>query len=115
MMDLGLFDAGTSAGAAGTRSGESAQEDALSYLRSVYRDPMEPTSVRMKAAALALEFERPRLAVTANLTGEDFGEALERARKRLEGPPVQVEAKSLLAQPTDLSAKPVVADRRFRK
>jgi hypothetical protein len=66
----------------------------------------------------ALPFEYPKLAavISASLSGADFGETLERARKRLDGgPPVQVGAKSLLAQPTDLSARPMVADRRFRK
>jgi hypothetical protein len=36
-------------------------EDALDYLRSIYRDPLEPTPVRMKAAAIAIEYERPGL------------------------------------------------------
>jgi hypothetical protein len=89
-------------------------EDALGFLQGVYRNRATPLSIRMRAAALALEFERPKLAVTANLTGEDFGEALERARKRVDGGPPQ----PLLAQPatqTDLSAKPMVSDRRFRR
>jgi hypothetical protein len=43
----------------------------------------------MHAAQAALPFERPKLAavISTNLSGEDFGDALERARKRmLEGP-----------------------------
>jgi hypothetical protein len=35
--------------------------DALDYLRSVYRDPMQSPNTRMRAAAIAIEYERPRL------------------------------------------------------
>jgi hypothetical protein len=54
-------------------------EDALAYLRQVYRDPLENTHVRMRAAQIAIEYERPRLAVTAVLSGEDYADRLERA------------------------------------
>jgi hypothetical protein len=47
------------------------------------------------------------------VSGEEFGEALERARKRMDGP--QTPLLKALAQPTDLSAKPMVSDRRFRR
>jgi hypothetical protein len=63
----------------------------------------------------ALPFEYPKLAavISASLSGGEFGEALERARKRtVEGP--QPTAKPL-PPPTDLSARPMVSDRRFRK
>jgi predicted methyltransferase len=36
----------------------------------------------MAAAIAALPHERPKLAVTANLNGEEFGDALERAIRR---------------------------------
>jgi hypothetical protein len=65
------------------------QNDPLEYLRSVWADPLQPTSVRMRAAEIALPFERPKLAavISTNLSGEDFGDVLERARKRMaEGP-----------------------------
>ncbi len=61
----------------------------LEFFRAVYRNEALPLSTRMRAAAAALPFERPKLAavISTNLSGEDFGDALERARKRLaEGP-----------------------------
>ena len=44
--------------------------------------------------------------------GGEFGEALERARKRMDGP--QTLLLKAPAQPTDLSGPPMVSDRRFR-
>jgi hypothetical protein len=61
--------------------------DALDYLRSVYSDPLQPTNTRLKAAAIAIEYERPRLAVTAVVPGEDFAarlnQAITRSRQKL--------------------------------
>jgi len=34
--------------------------NALSYLQSTYRNPMEPTSTRTRAAVEALPYENPR-------------------------------------------------------
>jgi hypothetical protein len=56
--------------------------DALSYLRSIYLNPMEPTNTRLKAAGIAIEYERPRLAVTAIVNGQDFATKLDRAVAR---------------------------------
>ena len=72
-------------------------EDALDYLRSIYRDPLEPTPVRMKAAAIAIEYERPRLAVIASIGGDDFSERLGRA----------IERSSLVRSPKVINATPV--------
>ena len=56
--------------------------DAIDFLRSVYRNTLEATPVRMKAAAIAIEYERPRFAVTAIVDGADFEERLKRAIAR---------------------------------
>ena len=57
-------------------------EDALAFLRQVYQDPLECTHVRLKAASIAIEYERPRLAVIASIGGDDFAERLTRAIER---------------------------------
>ena len=55
----------------------------LDLLQAIYRCPNQPLSVRMKAAALCLPYEHPRLAVTAVLDGtEDLGARLSRAIQR---------------------------------
>jgi hypothetical protein len=90
--------------------------DALAFLRAVYLNSKLPLPVRMRAAEAALPFERPKLAavLSASMSGEEFGEALERARKRVDGGRPQPSLAPPSTQ-TDLSAKPMVSDRRFRK
>ena len=56
--------------------------DALGFLQRVYNDPAEPTHLRMKAAIEALPFEKPKLAVTAMVSGETFAAMLDRAIER---------------------------------
>ena len=56
--------------------------DALKFLRSVYQNVTVPLPVRMRAAQIAVEYERPRLAVTALVDGEDFASRLQRALDR---------------------------------
>jgi hypothetical protein len=89
---------------------ETEPDDALDYLRSVYRNPLEPTPVRMKAAAIAIEYERPRLAVIASIDGNDFAARLERAIAR-SGKVIDGPAKPQL----DHKPAPMVPDRRFRR
>jgi hypothetical protein len=61
-------------------------ETSLDFLQSVYRCPSLPLHVRMRAAAQALPYEHPRMAVAlqVDIRG-DFAERLERAilRSRL--------------------------------
>jgi hypothetical protein len=71
------LNAGTTAGSAGTDT------DALTYLRSIYTDPMQPTSTRLRAAGLALNYERPRLQVTAQVSDQGVAELLDQRLKRL--------------------------------
>jgi hypothetical protein len=85
--------------------------EALDYLRSVYRNPLECTHVRLKAAAVAIEYERPRLAVIASIGGDDFAEQLGRCIERSAKVKV-IEAAPVCGSP---SPAPMVPDRRYRR
>jgi hypothetical protein len=69
--------------------------NALTYLQSIYRNPLEPTSVRMRAAALAIQFESPKLAVTAHVADENIGTRLEQAIERSRHASKLIEAKPI--------------------
>jgi hypothetical protein len=55
--------------------------NSLEYLQRIYRDPMQPTPVRMRAAIEALQFENPKLSSVGvgYYTNDTFAERLERA------------------------------------
>jgi len=56
--------------------------NSLRFLQSIYNDPSEAKSLRMRAAIEALLFEFPKLAVTAQLNSETCAAAMERATRR---------------------------------
>jgi len=66
----------------------------LDFIQAVYRDPTQPIQRRMRAAAAALPFEHPKLAVVAQVTETDLAERLMQAlaarAKAINARPVQV-------------------------
>jgi hypothetical protein len=59
------------------------------YLKSLYQDPNQPPSLRLRAAVKAIEVETPRISATANVLfdGATFADALERCIQRSQSPP----------------------------
>jgi hypothetical protein len=91
----------------------------LEFLQSIYRDETQMLHVRMRAAAIALPFESPKLAVTASIPfDESMAALLDRARKRSDKVRV-IEARPVEPKPTPtVEIKPhlpTVPDRRYRR
>jgi hypothetical protein len=61
---------------------------AVRYLQSIYRDPMEPTGVRMRAAKEAAPYENPKLSavMSSQMDQRSFAAALDRALERSKTP-----------------------------
>ena len=95
-------------------------ETAHELLKAVYRSPLIPLAVRMRAAMAAIPFESPKLIATAIVNEGSFAELLDRRLKRLEEMKL-IEAngaKVIDAKPQPVETKPVPArtnDRRFRR
>ena len=94
----------------------------LEFLQSIYRDETQMLHVRMRAAAIALPFESPKLSVTASMpVDESFAALLDRARKRSEKVrviPATIEQRPEPEKPTvEITPyRPTVPDmRRFRR
>jgi len=95
----------------------------LEVLQAIYRSPRMPLGTRMRAAAIALPFESPRLAVTGFVSGNDFASLLEARMLRMR----KLEAAKAIAQPEATEVKPVkphveikprlptINDRRYRR
>jgi hypothetical protein len=54
----------------------------LQLLQQVYRSPKLPLPTRMRAAIAAIQFEHPKLAVTASIEAGDFADQLDQAVER---------------------------------
>jgi hypothetical protein len=67
-------------------------ETPLDFLGAIYRDPMQPISLRLRAAIAAAPFVHPKLSVTANIN-HGLASRLERAITA-SGKPVVVDAKA---------------------
>jgi hypothetical protein len=104
----------------------------LNLLQAIYRSPAVALSTRMRAAIAALQFEHPKLAVTANIQAGDFADqleqAIERSRKVIEPKSiiegnvpnntanVSANAPSNITRPQPTNGhKPSVPDRRYRR
>ena len=60
------------------------------YLKSLYQDPNQSPSLRLRAAIKAIEVETPKVSAVAiaAFDGQTFAEALERCIERSKGPPM---------------------------
>jgi len=101
----------------------------LDLLRAVYRSSSLPLTTRMRAAIAALNYELPRLAVTAQITEHDIATVLDRRiahyqqLQRANGSSKLIEANKLIeAEPVEAEPEievkppmPRIADRRYRR
>jgi hypothetical protein len=105
-------DAGTGAGTAGT------DMDAYTYLRQIWNDYLQPTHIRLRAAAIGIEFERPRLQVSAQISNTDFATLLDQRIKRYEEMKFIEHQPQTAHKPPAVDVKPTlprVPDRRYRR
>jgi len=74
---------------AGTQEVVGGEIFSLPYLQSIYRNPMEPTTVRMRAAIECLPYENPKVSAVAisHMDSQSFAEALDRCIARSNSPP----------------------------
>jgi hypothetical protein len=98
------------------REGVGEVGSSLELFQAIYRNPGFPLPLRMRAAIAAIPFEHAKLAVTAIVPdGGRFAEQLERAIARSQAVRViTVEAQAAPAS-TDVTLRPSVPDRRFRR
>src|SRR5262245_17076675 len=94
-------------------------ENAHALLKAVYQNPEVPLAVRMHAAMACLPFEVPKLAVTAQITEQDFATLLDRRLKRLEEMKlIEANGAKVIDAKPQVEVKPPLArtpDRRFRR
>jgi hypothetical protein len=87
----------------------------LDLLRACYRNSALPLTTRIRCAMACLPFECPKLAVTAQITEQDFATLLDRRLERIK----QLKATAVIdAEPPQVETKqplPRLADRRYRR
>jgi hypothetical protein len=84
----------------------------LDLLKAVYRNPSLALSIRMRAAIAALPFESPKLAVTAQVSEQDFATLLDQRLARIEA----MKADEATPQPAEVKPPmPRLTDRRYRR
>jgi hypothetical protein len=103
----------------------------LNLLQAIYRNSALPLMTRMRAAIASIQFEHPKLAVTASIQAGDFADQLDRAVERsrrvlmIEAKPI-TNVSSNVSSEADVSSnttrpalsnghKPSVPDRRYRR
>jgi hypothetical protein len=87
---------------------DTSEWDAHEYLQAVYQGRVVAEHTRMKAAIAALPFEKPKLALNANVTHKGMGDAIDAARagstaKQIEGrvlaaPPMAPQSQAVAAR-----------------
>jgi hypothetical protein len=97
----------------------------LTLLQKVYRSSGIPLMTRMRAAIAAIQFEHPKLAVTATVQAGDFADQLERAIERsrrvmieapiIEASPIENAPSNTTRPATSNGHKPTIPDRRYRR
>jgi hypothetical protein len=111
---LNRIEAEANKGTGGTKE-EINSLDAKSYLQSIYRNPMEETGVRMRAAIECLPFEKPKLTAIASsvMDSQSFGALLDRAIERSSRPMKLIEAQPLQTEHPPVELKPMPRLRRI--
>jgi hypothetical protein len=88
---------------------DTSEWDAHEYLQAVYQGRIIAEHTRMKAAIASLPFEKPKLALNANVTHKGMGDAIDAARagttaKQIEGrvlapaPPMAPQSQAVAAR-----------------
>ena len=101
-------------------------ENAHALLKAVYQNPEVPLAVRVRVAIACLPFEVPKLAVTAQVTDQDFATLLDQRIAHYQQMELANNVKVIDAQPINgepqrqpqVEIKPPLArtnDRRFRR
>jgi hypothetical protein len=89
----------------------------LDLLQAIYRNPSLPLSTRKSAAAIAIQFEHPKLGVSVNLPwNDDFADRLTKAVERSSRVMKMIDQPTqTIEQTPQATVRGPVPDRRFRR